>query len=218
MYNSETVSKVYGALAKAQGSYKILIPNQDEAGGRFANLEAILKATREALSSNGLAFYQYIDLLDEGSGATLLKSMVCHESGEYVSSCARIVSQPTFRETFNAIECYRRLHALLLLGIAPSPLDPALKDDGGVEEFDKETLKAIRKPKEAKQRGQFGDVITNDQYELLMSELEGFDEITKSVHKFYGISTVADLPKSEFFITQARIRNLKKDHENYGKS
>ena len=71
-----------GAIAKAQGNYKRLIPNEDSSVGKFANLQAILDATRESLSANAVSFFQYIQLLDEGSGAALLHTVLGHDSGQ----------------------------------------------------------------------------------------------------------------------------------------
>jgi hypothetical protein len=217
-YRSDTVGILCGALAKAQGCYKVLTPNEMVASGRFANLEAILDCTREALSTNGLAFYQFIELLDEGSGASLLNTILSHSSGEFISSCARITPGNTFRETFNCVEAYRRLNALLILGIAPSPGDPLIKDDNGLEEQDKAILKNLRKPQaEIAPASKFADKVTNDQYNDIMQELEGFEEIAKGIHEYYNVTSVADLPKDQYFVVQARIRKLKKTHEEYNR-
>lgn len=215
-YRSDEVDKITGALAKAQGSYKVLIPNEDIPGGAFANLQAVLECSRESLSMNGLAFYQYVELLDEGNGASLLKTIISHESGQWVSTVARIVTGVTFRETFNCIEAYRRLHALLLLGIAPSPKDPLIKDDNGLEQQDRVILQNLRKPDEApKKVSEFVDTISKDKYDELMFELEGYELITKGIQEFYRIGSLADLPKGEYYNVQARIRKLKKNHEEY---
>lgn len=215
MNRSDTIDLISGALAKAQGAYKTLIPNQDCPGGKFANLQAILECVKQPLSDNGLAFYQHIELLDEGSGASLLKTIISHSSGQWISTSARVVAGSTFRETFNAIEAYRRLHALLILGIAPSGNDPLLQDDNGVREFDESMLKALRKPQHAVKKSEFVDVISKEQYDDLMFELEGFEEIAKGIMEFYKISSVADLPKSEYHSTVARIRKIKATHEQY---
>lgn len=214
-YRSDNIDLITGAMAKAQGSYKVLVPNEKAAGGMFANLQAVIESVKGSLSENGLAFYQYVELLDEGAGASLLKTIISHESGQWISTVARIVTGTTFRETFNCIEAYRRLHALLLLGIAPSPGDPLIKDDNGLEQQDKVILQSLRKPNEAPPKSEHTDTITSDQYDDIMFELEGYDVITKGIQEFYKISSLADLPKTEFYNVQARIRKLKKTHEEY---
>src|ERR1017187_407922 len=168
-YRSDEINLIMGALAKAQGAYKPLQPNEEVGGGIFANLTAILEAVREALSVNGLAFYQYIHLLDEGSGASLLYTVLSHESGQYVSSCSRIVSGATFRETFTGIEAYKRLNALLILGIAPIGKDPLIYDDNGVEQAEKTIIKNLRTSDRSKiPKSQHPDVISKDEYEDLL--------------------------------------------------
>ena len=88
----EDISLIMGALAKAQGTYKPLEPTQDGPFGKYANLADVLRAVRESLSKNGLAFYQHIELLDEGSGAALLHTVLGHESGQSISSTARVIA------------------------------------------------------------------------------------------------------------------------------
>ena len=212
-YRSQDINIISGALSKAQGSYKALIPNQDVPGGKFANLAAILESVRESLASNGLAFYQYVHLLDHGSGACLLRSCISHDSGQWVASTARIVAGKTFRETFNCIEAYRRLNALLLLGIAPHVKDPLIKDDDGLEQHNAVILENLRKPGETLKHGEHADTISTLEYEKLMHELEGYEEIAKGIHLYYGITSVSDLPKDQYYVVESRIRNLKKLHQ-----
>jgi hypothetical protein len=218
MHRSESIDLISEALAKAQGMYKVLSANQATAGGKYANLQAILESCREALSTNGIAFYQYIELMDEGSGGSILKTILSHSSGQFLSSTARIVAGTTFRETFNCVEAFRRLNALLLLGIAPSENDPLIKDDNGIEQQDKIILQNLRKPQDVPARSQFVDVITLDQYEDLLHELEGYEEIAKGIQITYQVTSIADLPRSEFYTVQARVRKLKKVHEEYNRS
>lgn len=213
-YRSDEINHLMLALAKAQGSYKKLVPNQPSTGGKFANLSAILESVRESLAANGLGFYQYIDLLDEGAGASLLKTMLGHESGQYISSCARIVNGKTFRETCNVIEGHRRLNALLLLGLAPSDNDPMMFDDNGVEQLDQMILENMKKPGSKKERIP-GDTISKEQYEDLMVELSGFEDIAKGIQEFYAVTTIADLPRSEYHLTLSKIRKIKKNYDDY---
>lgn len=213
-YRSPEVGILFGALAKAQGAYKPLQCSQEAAGGKFANLSDIMMAVREALSLNGLSLYQHVELKDEGDGSSLLWTSLGHESGQFISSCSRIVQYSTLRETMNCTEGYKRMHATMLLGIAPSPTDPLMFDDNGTENMDKQILDDIRHP-ERKDPSEFRDTITKDQYEDLMHELEGQPQIAKGILKFYNINALSDIPKTEFYNAQHRIRNIKKTHEEY---
>jgi hypothetical protein len=215
MNRSNEIDKLVEAFSKAQGSFKRLVPNEDAAGGKFANLSAILESVREALSVNGLSFYQYVEFMDESS-SFLLKSVVSHSSGQWISTVSKVVAGATFRETFNAIESYRRLSALLLLGIAASDGDPVIKDDNGEEQQEKAILLGMRKPEN--KINPFVDTISSDQYKDLMIELDGYEDIAKGIQVFYKISSIADLPKTEFYTVQGKIRRLKKTHEEYERS
>lgn len=216
-YRSEAIDLIMGALANAQGCYRKLIPNEDSIGGKYANLTSVLEAVREPLAKNGLGFYQYIDLLDEGSGASLLRTMLGHSSGQYISSVARIIPGKTFRETFNSIEGFRRLHALLILGIAPSANDPLIRDDNGVEQAEASMVEEIRKPQKDKieEKAYSPEVINKDQYTDLMYELDGYEDIANGIQKFYNIPTIADMPRNQYHIAIAKIRKIKKTHEEF---
>ncbi len=146
IYRSSEINEIMGALSKAQGSYKKLVANQDAPGGKFSNLQSILEAVRESLAKNGLGFFQFIELLDEGSGASLLKTTIGHESGQYISSCARVVTGKTERQTGNIYEIHKRLHALMILGIAPSNNDPVAFDDNGELMAEQHLISSLRKP------------------------------------------------------------------------
>lgn len=208
-YKSDDISAVVGSLAKAQGSYKTLIANEDGPYGMFANLQAIIAATRESLSLNGLSFYQYVELQDEGSGASLLWSTIAHEGGQYIASGARIM-----QEHFAKIEDYKRIHAYLILGIAPVGRDPLL-----IHEQDAIEKMAATKPRAPKYiRPSHSNSLTTDEYNDLMWELEEYPEVAKSILKYYSISTIADLPREEYYPAKAQIKKIKKTHEDYAKN
>jgi len=216
IYRSVEINEIMGALAVAQGSYKNLVANQDAPGGKFANLQAILEAVRESLSCNGLGFFQFIELLDEGSGASLLKTTIGHSSGQYISSCARIVVGKTARETGNIYEVHKRLHALMLLGIAPSDNDPIAFDDNGEMMAEQHLIASLRKP-DSPQKPEIdrNDVINKTQYEELLIELNGFEKIAKDIMEVYDIRTLADLPASEYHRARSKILKIKRTQEDY---
>jgi hypothetical protein len=216
IYRSQEINEIMGAIAKAQGSYKTLVANQDAPGGKFANLQAILAAVRESLATNGLGFFQFIELLDEGSGAALLKTTIGHESGQYISSCARVVAGKTERQTGNIYEIHKRLHALMLLGIAPSDNDPIAFDDNGEIMAEQHLVAQLRKPDSPKKEEiDRTDVINKTQYDELLIELSGFDKIAKDIMEVYDIHTLADLPSGEYHRARDKIRKIKRTQEEY---
>lgn len=216
IYRSIEINEIMGALAKAQGTYKKLIANQDAPGGKFANLQAILDAVRGSLSDNGLGFYQFIELLDEGSGASLLKTTIGHQSGQYISSCARVVTGKTERQTGNIYEIHKRLHALMILGIAPSGNDPVAFDDNGELMAEQHLISSLRKPDSPKKEElDRTDVINKTQYDELLIELHGFEKIAKDIMEVYDLATLADLPASEYHRARAKILKIKRTQEDY---
>ena len=216
IYRSEAINEIMGALSKAQGDYKPLVANQSVAGRKFANLQAILDAVRDALSTNGLGFFQFIELLDEGSGATLLKTTIGHESGQYISSCARVVAGKTDRQTGNIYEVHKRLHALMLLGIAPSDNDPIAFDDNGEMMAENHLVASLRKPDSPqKEEIDHNDVINAHQYSELLIELNGFEKIAKDIMETYDIRTLADLPATEYHKARSKILKIKRTQEEY---
>jgi hypothetical protein len=216
-YRSVEIDKITAALSKAQGAYKTVVQDTDTPHGKFASLRAILGAVREPLASNALAFHQHIEILDEGIGASLLVSMLSHESGQHIGSVGRIVAGKTNRRTSNHIEIHKRIHAQMILGIAPSEHDPICFDDDG-EEISHETLiETVRKGKNPEAVVDKEDTISKDQYEELLIELDGEQDIVRDIYQCYNIDTLADLPREEYHKARSRILKIKRENEEYMK-
>jgi len=213
-YRSTEIDKIMQALAKARGSYKSLVPNEDAPRGKFANIMAIFEATREALAENELAFYQYLELLDEGSGASILKSVLGHSSGQYIMSCARIIPGTTDGATGNIYEIHKRFHALMLLGIAPSTNDPMAHDDGGELQDETYLINKLKKPHSEKKVDR-RDVVSTEQYNELMIELDSYPEIVENILEVYNIESLADLPKEEYHPAMRQIHKIKRTLDDY---
>lgn len=214
-YRSTEIDKIVGALSKAQGAYKQLIPDTNSPRGKFASLRAILSAVKDAIATNGLAFWQDTFLLDEGTGANLLITTLGHESGQYIGSCARVVAGKTDRRTGNIIEIHKRLQAQMLLGIAPSEHDPIAFDDDGEEISEENIIEKVRKGKPSEDIRDRDTTISQDQYNELMIELDGYPELTEDILECYTIETLADLPREEYHKTRARVVKIKRTEEEY---
>lgn len=210
-------AQVYGALAKAQGMYKPLVLSGEVAGKKCATLGSILNATREALSANELVFIQEIHLMDDGKGGALLKTKVGHSSGQEIESVARVVHFKLDRQTGNSYENQKRLHAATLLGIALGADDPVYFDDGGIEQADLVTLEELKKPHVERNLNR-EEVVSNDEYKSLLFELDGYPDIVKNIQNVYGIETLADLPKSEYYKARDKIRTIIETLKDYQRS
>jgi hypothetical protein len=214
-YRSAEIDKISAALSKAQGAYRPLAPDTDSAHGKFASLRAILDAVREALDKNALAFHQHIEILDEGTGASLLVTTLSHESGQHIGSVGRIIAGKTTRRSGNLIEIHARIHGKLVLGIAPSENDPICFDDDGEEIAHETLIEVVRKGKNPEKVIDKEDTISKDQYEELLIELENEPSICKDILECYNIETLADLPREEYHKARTRILKIKRTQEDY---
>lgn len=213
-YQSDDIHLISGALAKAQGMYKPLVPSEQGPGGLYANLGDIHNATREGLSKNNISINYKKEIADEGAGAEFLWTSICHESGQYMRSCARFIEKTTIRETGNYLEMLKRMETMNILGIAPSKNDPIFFDDNGELNAETYVLNELKKPLE-KQNLSTGEIISNHQYNDLMIELEGYPALAKDIMQRYSIGTLADLPKNEYHPAIQKIRRIKKTNEEY---
>jgi hypothetical protein len=210
---SDELGLIAGALAKAQGSYKKLIPNEESANGPYANLEAIRLATGPALSENNIAFYQRVILLDKGSGAALIITYLLHDSGQFISTATRVFSGKTDRATGNTQEIHKRLQAMMLCGIAPSKNDPIAYDDDGGEQEEERLIEGLKKPQTKTLDP--NAVVTKDRYNDLLIELDGYETIAENIKETYKIETLADLPNEVYHDALAKIRRIKRTTEDY---
>lgn len=56
-------------------------------------------------------------------------------------------------------------------------------------------------------------LISKDEYDDLMWELDGYPDIVKAIHKFYKIESLVELPKAELYNAKREIRRIKKNDE-----
>ena len=115
--------KLAAALAKAQGEFQAIAKNRNvkirikpEKGGgeytfRYADLEAILTATRPALNKNGLSI---ISEIDDGTLITIL----LHESGEERRSTFNLPAADDIKGYGAQISYLRRYAITAMLGVA----------------------------------------------------------------------------------------------------
>lgn len=202
------IDQVIAALAKAQGSYKKLVCNEWAVGGAYANLQAILDATRESLSANGLAFYQYIDPITEGTGGVYLRTMLAHSSGQSISSSTRLVTPETDKAIGNSFEIHKRFHALMLLGVAPSKNDPDAYDDAGEGSAEDHMVKKMSKPGSNLDYNR-NKTLTHDRARELEIELENHPDLWKGLRAEYGVTLIADLPNDQYIAIKEQIKRVK---------
>jgi hypothetical protein len=130
---STSISKLIEALAKAQLNFKpVLKQTENEAyrrGGRaskYADLNAVVEATRDALAKEGLVVTQW-PTIDLALKHTTLITLLAHSSGEWMRGS--ITLPAVSRNDFTAQTCgssitYARRYAWsAIVGVAPEDDD-----------------------------------------------------------------------------------------------
>lgn len=86
MNSSPSINEVSAALAIAQGAFKPAIFNRQNPHfrSRYADLAALIDATREGLCANKLAVVQLV--VDSPEGTVAVESVLLHASGQWIAS------------------------------------------------------------------------------------------------------------------------------------
>lgn len=149
---------LYAALAKAQGEFTPLAKNREveitmKSGGRYkfryADLEAVLSATRPALSSNGLAVIQRIAPVP-GANFSELVTAILHQDGGLIESSIQLPSNSGGDiKNYGATISYLRRYAIssLLCVAADDDLDEDGQEAGGASHVQQDhPRKQVKQP------------------------------------------------------------------------
>ena len=130
--NSENINELLTALSKAQG--KMTAASKDSSNpfykSKYADLNSIWSACREALSENGLSVVQTMH--KEESGQLYMKTTLGHSSGQWMASMLPIVpakdgSKNELQALGSTLTYLRRYMLAAIVGVAP---DEESDDDG----------------------------------------------------------------------------------------
>ncbi len=125
-YKSLEINELSKALSLAQSEMKVASKDSSNPffKSSYANLQSIIEASRPALCKNGLSVIQ--QMITE-NGQEYLVTMLCHSSGQWVSSQMRI--NPA-KQDVQSLGCYitylRRYSYAALVGVYDGTED----DDG----------------------------------------------------------------------------------------
>jgi hypothetical protein len=123
---SESIAELAKALARAQGQIKGALREVENPHLRrkYADLASVWDACREALSKNGLAVIQAPAVAGE---QFILRTILAHESGEWIGSTLPLLSDTTGRTAMQALGSaltYSRRYALMsMVGVCPEDDD-----------------------------------------------------------------------------------------------
>jgi hypothetical protein len=210
-FQSESVNELAAAMANAQGEYLPLFFNKTNPYERweYNDLCSILDAVRTALTKNGLFFTQ-LPCVDE-SGATILYTRLIHNSGQWIECRSRVIPSLNNQHEFDSVLTFqKRAAACSILGIAGS---------GDRTDDDAEKDMQVIRTKEDKgldinyaydTTGASYERITKEQLEELEYTIadSGFNDLVKQLISRERIETLADLPKSRFYDTLSRTREI----------
>jgi hypothetical protein len=125
MRTSDAIDKIAPALVKAQSAFEGAAKSSANPHFRskYADLAAVVDATKEALSTNGLAVVQALGAVTDGKLA--ITTTLLHSSGQWLAADLQIPVQKLDPQGFGSASTYGRRYALMaLLGV------PAVDDDG----------------------------------------------------------------------------------------
>lgn len=114
---SDQINELMGALAKAQGVMKAAIKDSTNPHfkSRYADLASVWDACREALSVNGLAVIQTMDVINEKQA---LITTLGHTSGQWMKSIMLLpIQRPGPQELGSCLSYCRRYSLASMVGV-----------------------------------------------------------------------------------------------------
>jgi hypothetical protein len=123
--NSESCAQIFTALAAAQSKFKPVKKTSENPffSSKYAALDEVIEATKDALSENGICFLQMPTIVD---GKFVLITRLGHKSGEWLQFDYPIMTTKQDAQGYGSGVTYARRYSLQsILGIA------AESDDDG---------------------------------------------------------------------------------------
>ena len=159
MLMSPTIGALAAALAKAQGVFDPAV--KDAANpffkSKYCDLSGAIKATRDALASNGLAVVQ-VPRIGE-NGAMQLESILLHSSGEFIGGLYPIQPVKNDPQGLGSAMTYgRRYSFMALVGLAPEDDDGEAAHGRGERDVPKSTVRRAAGMPERDEEGIAQDV------------------------------------------------------------
>ncbi len=207
-YQSENISELVTALAKAQGAYPTIGADRENPyfKSNYADMHMIMKAVRPALAQNGLSLTQ--DTRFSQDGATILHTRLWHCSGQWLETRARILPPKNTIQDYGSTLTYnKRYAAMALLGVTIDR-DPS-DDDGEVAMIESRDIVAKGPSNKYNPKEQSHETITKEQIDELEYELVGHTDLAEMVLDKLQIQSLADMPKSKYMVSLQRIREIK---------
>jgi len=211
-YESEKTDEISAALAVSQGEFLVVRNNRTNPyfSTEYGDLDQIMKAIRPSLVKNGISLTQQLKFND---GAMILATRIRHNSGQWIETRARILPSKNDDQTFASALMFMKRHSVATLVGITIP-DDTYDDDAEVQMIGARNIIAKGPSNKYNPREQSFEPIGKDQLEELECELAEYPHIAEEVLDKMKIQSLADLPKSRFKVSIARVRAIKYALEN----
>lgn len=126
-HRSQELNELFSALSKAQSEIKVAVKESDNPffKSKYANLQQVIESSRAALCKNNLAVIQQV--VPNENGIDTLVTMLCHGSGQWISSQIKITPIKTDIQSLGSYITYLRRYCYAsLIGVYDG-----LEDDDG---------------------------------------------------------------------------------------
>jgi hypothetical protein len=184
---------LFSALAKAQADMQIAKTENLNPfyKSKYADLNSVVKASREYLTKNGLCVIQRI--LTNDSNQMFLFTRLCHSSGQWIESKMPITPPKSDVQSIGSYITYlRRYNYASMVGVTSSEED----DDG------EETMKTIRKDSGKKEK-KYSTIksfpINEEQIKIIkemLSDLDSSEE--EKLLNWAQVKSIQSIPSSKF--------------------
>jgi hypothetical protein len=205
---SPNINELAAALAKAQGEMDIAGKDNNNPffKSKYADFATIVKASRPALSKHGLSVSQPPVMMgDNGTG--MLVTILLHSSGQYITSSIRINPLKTDHQSLGSCLTYLKRYAYAaIIGVVADDED----DDGETAMVRRPGAKAAVVNNDEDAENQVSpEKISQDQYEILINELDGYDHVHRRFLQAWKVGSLRDVTRGEFREALEKIRMVK---------
>lgn len=203
---SDQINELMTALSKAQGIMKPAIKDSTNPHFKssYADLASVWEACRDALSKNGLAITQTMDLLGDKQ---VLVTMLGHISGQFMKSVIALpIQRPGSQELGSCLSYCRRYALAAIVGV--------YQDDDDGE-------KAQTPYRENGYKSSVKSSLTSDQVATLkkLSSSVSDKDYMKQLNEYLKVGNILDLdPKDYERAIRSLERKIKEDEGKDGSS
>ena len=194
---SENINELAFALSKAQGELSPAIKDSKNPffKSNYADLSSVWNSCKEALSKNGLAIIQTMDMKE---GQSVLITTLAHSSGQWMRSCLPILNEKGNAQGMGSAITYMRRYALsAIVGVTCDEDDDA---------------NAACIPQKNGKKQSTDEYINAEQVKTIETMLSHCDDIyIKNIENYYqkefGVSKWDLLPLSQYQRLYSNISN-----------